>query len=63
MKLSKEQTKNHDKAEELLLKEQLTFDDKYFVLENWLPAATNNITKIEDLENKDTAQLTFNFFE
>lgn len=46
MKLSKEQTKNHDRAEELLKKEELTFDDKYFVLENWLPAATNNITKI-----------------
>jgi len=46
MKLTKEQTKNHDKAEELLLKDELSFDDKYFVLENWLPAATNNIGKV-----------------
>jgi len=45
MKLTKEQTTRHDQAEKILLKDELTFDDKYFVLENWLPGATNNITK------------------
>lgn len=46
MKLTKEQTRNHDKAEELLQQDELSFDEKYFVLENWLPAATTNITKV-----------------
>jgi len=41
MKLSKEQVKNHKKAQEILLKDVLTFDEKLFVLENWHEGAEN----------------------
>ena len=43
MKLSKAQRKAHNQAEELLKKDELTFDEKYFVLENWLPGANHDI--------------------
>ncbi|CAK7042547.1 MAG: hypothetical protein PEPC_01813 [Peptostreptococcus russellii] len=46
MKLSKEQRKKHQQAEVLLSKEELTFDDKVFVLNNWLPGEKNDIGKI-----------------
>lgn len=44
MKLSKEQTKTHNQAIELLQKDRLTKDEKFFVIDNYIPAATNNIT-------------------
>lgn len=46
MKLSKEQRKTHYQAEKILSKEELTFDEKVFVLTNWLPGATNDIGKV-----------------
>lgn len=45
MKLTKKETKFHQQAEELIgLKRDLSLDEKYFVIENWMPGANNNIT-------------------
>lgn len=41
-RLSKNQIKLHNEAEEILKKDVLTYDEKIFVLENWNEAATNN---------------------
>lgn len=41
-KLTKEQSKNHNKAIDLLSKDTLTYDDKLFVYENYYESATNN---------------------
>lgn len=41
MKLTKNQIKLHDQATKLLEKETLTFDDKWFVLENWQESANH----------------------
>lgn len=40
-KLSKQQIKAHKEAEELLNKDNLTFDEKLFVYENWQESASN----------------------
>lgn len=43
MKLSKQLRKLHQQAEDLLLKEELSMDEKLFVLENWMPGAEHDI--------------------
>jgi hypothetical protein len=43
-KLTKPEARQHEKACELLAKDVLTNDDKWFVLQNWQEAATNNNT-------------------
>lgn len=43
MKISKQQRKNHNLAVERLAKDKLTFDDKIFVLENWIPSTKTDI--------------------
>lgn len=45
MKLTKEETKNHDAALDLLKKETLTEEDRDFIFENFHPGASNNIGK------------------
>ena len=42
MKLTKQQRKLHQEACDLLGKDDLTYDEKWFVLENWHEGATNN---------------------
>lgn len=46
MKLSKQQIKQHEAAVVLLGKEQMTYEDKCNVYENWYPAYGNQIGKI-----------------
>jgi phospholipid N-methyltransferase len=46
MKLSKPQIKAHEQAEDLLKKDNLLYDEKLFVYENWFPAYGNQIGKI-----------------
>lgn len=41
-KLTKQQIKQHNQAVEYLQKEELTFDEKLFVFENWNEGANNN---------------------
>jgi len=41
MKLSKDQIKRHNQAVDYLNKDELTFDEKLFVFENWNEGATN----------------------
>lgn len=46
MKLSKPKIKLHKEAEKLLEKEVLSWEDKWFVMENWFPAYNNQIGEI-----------------
>ena len=43
-KLTKEQTRLHREAVQLLAKDRLTDDDKEFIFTNWNPAAEHNVT-------------------
>lgn len=43
MKLSKQQIKQHQSAVDILNKDKLTFDDKLFVYQNWIPAYEEQI--------------------
>jgi predicted RNA methylase len=46
MKLSKQQTKLHSQAEDLISSDKiLDLDDKLFIIENWNPESSNNITE------------------
>lgn len=46
MKLTKQETKFHLQAEDLINSEkELSFDEKIFILENWIPGANNNVTE------------------
>lgn len=46
MKLTKEETKLHQQAEDLIHSDKpLTITQKEFVIENWLPDASHNITR------------------
>ena len=46
MKLSKQQVKQHQKCVDLLSKEDMTYEEKLFVYENWYPAYDNQIGTI-----------------
>ncbi|RPE05528.1 hypothetical protein EGT74_24400 [Chitinophaga lutea] len=46
MKLSKQQIKQHQKCVDLLNQEEMTYDEKLFVYENWYPAYDNQIGTI-----------------
>ncbi|WP_313235689.1 methyltransferase [Sphingobacterium multivorum] len=46
MKLSKQQIKQHQTAVDVLNKDILTYDEKVYVYENWIPAYEENIGEI-----------------
>ncbi|MEZ2446087.1 methyltransferase [Chitinophaga sp. RCC_12] len=46
MKLTKQQIKAHEKCDALLQKDNLTYDEKLSIYENWYPAYGNQIGKI-----------------
>ena len=46
MKLSKKQIKQHNAALDVLEKDTLTYEEKLFVYENWIPAYNNQIGEI-----------------
>lgn len=45
MKLTKEETKFHERARDLIYSDKkLSLEDKFFILENWIPDANHNVT-------------------